>query len=245
MSKKPTLDIILPMYHPPAGWEKVVYTQFKALEHNLLKHFDALHLILVNDGTPQTTPLLTAIDYVICSVPASRVIHKMSNHGKGHTLRVGVADSSADFIMVTDIDFPFEQESMIAMAHQLLNNQADIVAGQRDDTYFGSIPKFRKRLSKVFAWINAHLFKLPVHQTQCGLKGFNQRGKEIFLMTTIDRYLYDLEFLLLAVRQKNIIIAGSEVRLRPGIKLSNISLKTLLQEAVNLVKIFFRAKVQK
>ena len=242
MLKKPALDIILPMYHPPEGWEQVVKTQIRLLQSSLSDHFEAINLILVNDGTPKTIKLTTAIDNLTQSVGSSRVIHKDSNHGKGHTLRIGVSSSTADYIIVTDIDLPFEVESMHNLALQLIQNEADIIAGQRDDSYFGTIPTFRRRLSKIFAWINAHLFKLPVQQTQCGLKGFNQKGKDIFLRTTIDRYLYDLEFLLMAVRHKHITIQGTQVRLRPGVKLSNISLKILFQESLNLVKIFIRAQ---
>jgi hypothetical protein len=72
------------------------------------------------------------------------------------------------------------------------------------------------------------------------LKGFNQRGKEIFMQTSINRYLFDLEFVFLSARKKA-IIKTIEVQLRPEVTLSTMNWKILLQEGGNFLKIFLRS----
>ena len=72
------------------------------------------------------------------------------------------------------------------------------------------------------------LLRIPTDDTQCGLKGFNQVGREVFLSTTIQRYLFDLEFIFLAA-QKNLRIATEEVQLRPDVILSKMNWKKLYQ----------------
>ena len=68
----------------------------------------------------------------------------------------------------------------------------------------------------------------------------NQKGKDIFLQTSIDRYLFDLEFIFLSARNK-LNIKTVEVELRPEIVLSKMNWKILLQEFGNFLKIFAKS----
>ena len=79
--------------------------------------------------------------------------------------------------------------------------------------------------------------RIPTDDTQCGLKGFNAKGKEVFLQTSIDRYLFDLEFVFLSARKK-LTLKKVVVELRPGIELSYMRWGVLMQEFGNFLKIF-------
>jgi hypothetical protein len=70
-------------------------------------------------------------------------------------------------------------------------------------------------------------------------------GKEIFLRTTIDRYLFDLEFVFLAARDPNISIATREIKLREDVQFSRMNFGILRNEFWNFLKIFFRALLKK
>ena len=74
---------------------------------------------------------------------------------------------------------------------------------------------------------------LPVSDTQCGLKGMNEKGKNIFLQTKINRYLFDLEFILYSSKN-HLKIRAIPVELREGIVFGRMNYKILLHESKNL-----------
>ena len=94
----------------------------------------------------------------------------------------------------------------------------------------------RKMLRK----INGKVLQLKVNDTQAGLKGFKSHLKNLFLSTTIDRYLFDLEFIYLLSDFPNTKVVGFPIQLRPDITFSKMNRKILFQEARNFLKIWWR-----
>jgi hypothetical protein len=84
--------------------------------------------------------------------------------------------------------------------------------------------------------------QLKVKDTQSGLKGFNQKGKEVFLKTRIPAFLFDMEFLVLASKRADIRIQWIYVQARQGIVFSTMRAKTILIELFNFVSILFRTE---
>jgi hypothetical protein len=166
------------------------------------------------------------------------------NMGKGYALRRGVKAASAPLVMYTDIDFPFTDYSTHSLIGDLVNQQNDIVAGYRDEKYYlNKMSGFRRFLSKGFRFFIRSIIRLKITDTQCGLKGFNARGREIFLKTKTNRYLFDFEFIYLAGKNKAIKINPIPVRLKDNVVFRKMKLKILLQEAFNLLLILmFRSK---
>ena len=80
---------------------------------------------------------------------------------------------------------------------------------------------------------------MSITDTQCGLKGFNKTGKEKFLSTTINRYLFDFEFIYKVCKNKNLQIVPVEVQLKENVVFSKMRLKILAQESLNLISILF------
>ncbi len=170
----------------------------------------------------------------------TQLIGNKINCGKGHALREGVKAATGDLIIYTDIDFPYTHDSFLKIYSALKNEDADIAIGIRGEKYYSRLPKARMRISKLLRWFIKKFLRIPTDDTQCGLKGFNQKGKEVFLQTTINRYLFDLEFIFLSARN-NLSIKTVEVELRPDIVLSKMNWKILLQEFGNFLKIFVRS----
>ncbi len=160
------------------------------------------------------------------------------NHGKGYALRTGVKQVLEPLCLFTDIDFPYEEASVAAVYEALRAGRGDVVVGTRDEAYYARVPKGRVLISKTLRRSTRLLLGLAVSDTQCGLKGFNQRGRAVFLNGQIDRYLFDLEFIFLASRP----VAGLQViplpvRLKPGIIFSRMSPRILLAESGSFLKI--------
>ena len=232
-----SLDIILPAYNPLPGWEDIVIGRFQSLVKALPDV--KIRLFIVNDGSQRLDENHSAgvIQEVI---PDLQWISYKENRGKGYALRQGVKNSTADFVVYTDIDWPYTEESMIGVIRTLMGS-ADAVIGKRDENYYTHLPPARRRISRLLRSFNAKLLRLKVDDTQAGLKGFRKNIKDIFLSTTIDRYLFDLEFIYLISAKKEIKVIGYPISLRPGITFSKMNRKILFQEARNFLKIWMRS----
>ena len=188
-------------------------------------------LIVVNDGSSGEA---TALNFKRLSelIPEAKVVTYAVNRGKGYALRQGVAASEADLHLVTDADFPYTIGSMRHVV-EVLREQGGIAAGNRDTAYYDRVPVFRRWLSKGLRWLLRNVLRQPVGDSQCGLKAFDNRGKDVFLKTTIDRFLFDLEFLMLA--NGRVPVTPVPVELRDGVMFSKVGWKILATEGRNFL----------
>ena len=231
-----TLDIILPAYNPLPGWEEIVIKRFTSLAKQLPGI--QLQLIIVNDGSSKINENVS-IEKIKKDIQGFQWLTYTQNKGKGYALRKGVEKSISEFIVYTDIDWPYTEESMLGLINELMK-ESDAVIGIRDEAYYGQLPLARRRISRLLKKINAKLLRLKVADTQAGLKGFRKNVKNIFLSTTINRYLFDLEFVYLLSGKKELKVTGYPIALRPGITFSKMNRKILFQEARNFLKIWLK-----
>jgi glycosyltransferase involved in cell wall biosynthesis len=228
------IDVIVPCYNPPEGWQ----TQLTQKMLDIQKLNPHTNWIIVNDGS--SSPLDIAPLEKAGFEKHIFLINHTINKGKGAAIRSGLTVSKSPFIVYTDIDFPYTLDSFWKVIHPILDGEQDICFGIRSKEYFEVIPSTRRRISHVMKQLNKLLFSLPHPDTQCGLKAFNVKGKEILLDTKTNRFLIDLEFLKLANRTKGLKLSPITVYLRPDIQLSEMSLKILIQEFFSLIKIWLR-----
>lgn len=196
----------------------------------------AASLIVVNDGSVRNVDAVN-ITKLKNLIPGVELLSYTENRGKGFALRQGVEAATADFILVTDIDFPYTTESMQLVA-VTLGETGGIVAGNRSTAYYSRVPAFRRWLSRGLRWLLRNVLRQPIDDSQCGLKGFDRAGRAVFLETSIDRFLFDLEFLMLA--HGRVQVTPVPVELRPGIVFTSIGLKVLAAEGSNFLKLFLR-----
>ena len=229
------IALIIPAYNPIPGWSKQVQEQLQLFRNQLPEK--KCTLVLVNDGSTlphfqQETELLAQ---AILNV---HVVSLHINSGKGAALRKGIDAIEAKYYILTDIDFPYTTASMVAIWQALATNETDIAAGNRSQQYYTAIPGFRAWLSQFLRYLIRKRLRLPVDDSQCGLKGMNQKGKELFLQTKTRRYLYDLEFIVKAAADKHLRLAPIPVELRLGVAMRRMTARVLIQEAGNFMKIF-------
>lgn len=226
-----TLTIVLPCYNPSQGWESNVLEEYRLLKAALpLEH---IQLIIMNDGS---TVKVSEESISLFATEGVVFIQRDVNYGKGFTLREGVQQALADKIIYTDIDFPYTHNSFLAIYNAL--KQADVAIGVRSEAYYANMPKARVYISKTLRFFIRKFLSIPTDDTQCGLKGFNIKGKYVFLQTKINRYLFDLEFVFLSARTQ-LSIAQVPVELKSGIVLSKMRGFILLGEGMNFLRILF------
>ncbi|MGN6492719.1 MAG: glycosyltransferase family 2 protein [Agriterribacter sp.] len=228
----PTLAVVLPFYNPPQNWLIHFVERAQELCIELAEKVD-IKYIIVNDGSRDCAPHTQIRD--ACNALNVTYITYKNNAGKGHALREGVKKADCAYTVITDIDFPYSNKDFMSVVSSLLEG-ADVVAGKRSNAYFNNLPVGRKIISKCFILLNRIFFKLPVYDTQAGIKGFNEKGKTVFLQTTINRFLSDTEFILRAYRQ-SLVFKVICLHLRPGVKFSNFGYSTLVAEIKNFIKL--------
>jgi glycosyltransferase involved in cell wall biosynthesis len=218
------------------GWERVLTDNFKQLEAEVADLGVNLRLAVVNDGSPRNVSA-TNIANLQQQLNTVQFIQYEQNRGKGYALREGVKATEADYYVVTDTDFPYTLASMRRVIEVLLA-KGGVAAGNRNTDYYQKVPLFRKLLSKFLRFMLRNVLRIPVTDSQCGLKGFDNAGKAIFLKTTIDRFLFDLEFLMLT--NGNVLVTPVPVELRAGVVFSKVGGKILMTEGRNFLKLFLR-----
>lgn len=228
------IHIIIPCYNPHDGWELELAAHVKDFTAYLQRD---IRLVLVNDAS-QKNVTETAIQFLTDKIPGFTYISYPENKGKGYALREGSRAIGEGIVLYTDIDFPYTFESMRAVV-AALDNGTDVAVGTRDEVYYENTPKRRTIISKILRNMFRVLFHLPVTDTQCGLKGFNLRGKEVFMQTRINRFLFDMEFIALAAKRKDIRLDAVPVTLRNNIHFSRMNAKIIVTELYNFVRIFF------
>ena len=231
----PELAVIIPVYNPSKEWADHLLKQFKSFQQ--VSAETDVQLVIINDGSTNIH-FTDEINTVITGFPNTIILQNEQNKGKGYTLRKGVTVIKARYYIVTDVDMPYTTNSMVAVYKSLTDSICDIAAGNRNKEYYHQIHGFRRSLSLLLRTIIKKRLHLFADDTQCGLKGFNETGKQLFLQTTTNRYLYDLEFMVKACNHTNIRLQSVPVFLRSGIVLRSMSLKILVQESGNFLKIF-------
>jgi glycosyltransferase involved in cell wall biosynthesis len=194
----------------------------------------------VNDGS-HTGIENVCIEKIKSAVPLFQFVAYPQNRGKGFALREGMKNSTAEIVMYTDIDFPYTTESFLQVFDALYQNSCDIAAGAKDTNYYSQTPAVRKLISKLLRFFSKMFLGLKITDTQCGLKGMNEKGKALFFHTSINRYLFDLEFIFLASRNKKLKVSPVEIHLRNNVQFSPTPYNILFTEAGNFLKIFLRS----
>jgi glycosyltransferase involved in cell wall biosynthesis len=229
------LTIVLPVYNPQPEWYLNIEHRFKELK-SLLKDF-SLSLIIINDGS-KVEINKEQISWLKSTIYELSYLEYSENQGKGYALRHAISQVKSDFVMYTDNDFPFQNSSMIEVASRL--ESYDLVVGIKNENYYNQLPAQRKFISKSLRRLIKIVFpKMITSDTQCGLKAMNSKGKDIFLQTTINRYLFDLEFIYNAGKA-GLKCCTVPVELREGIQFSTMNNKVLIHEFKNFLKILVK-----
>lgn len=235
MNNNSSCTIVLPCYNPQPRWAVRIIEQYYAIADKLRV---PIEIILVNDGS---TIIISDNDIHALkqAIPAFRYISYTENRGKGYALRKGIAEAQADIIIYTDVDFPYSGDSLVAIYNTLHKEGYDAAPGIKDKHYYTKVPALRRYISQALRSLIGLFFRIPFTDTQCGLKGFKKNVQPVFLSTTIDRYLFDLEFIRMLYR-KGYKVKPIPVSLNDNVVFSRMNYKLLLPELGNFLKILLK-----
>ncbi len=208
------------------------------VQEKLIKDYE---IVVVDDGSVDATFSLLKENF---SENSKIIITKNSfNQGKGFAIKQGVKYSSGDVIVIidSDLDIPPEQIKKLIIEYQ--NGYDIVITSKFEKESKLKYPIYRKIISMIYYLIVKVLFRLPVKDTQTGLKLF--KGEAIRYAVekmVVKRFAFDLELLAIAYRH-NYSIKSIPVVIDFKRKVGFVGIKVLLNTFIDTLGIFYRLKV--
>lgn len=174
----------------------------RAVSEYMEKTFDDYEIIFSNDGS--TDGCDKAVEEL--SLPHVRVVGYEQNRGKGYAVRKAVLAADGDIVMFTDADLAYGLDVVKRTYDTFIEHpESDMVIGSRNlsaDGYEGYTP-LRKLMSKTYIKVLCIAGGFKLSDSQCGCKAFTGEAvKKIFPRCEVDRFAFDFECILWAVKYK-------------------------------------------
>ena len=222
-----------------------------------------LHIKDVLDQTRYKYEIICVIDGQVDKTyqEALRISHKfpnqikvvgyLTNLGKGHAVRYGMAQSKGDIIGFIDAGFDLNPNSLSILLEHFEWYKADIIIGsKRHPASKVEYPWQRKILSFGYQMIVRILFNFKVRDTQVGMKFFRREVLEKTLpRLLVKTYAFDIEMLSVAnyLGYKRIYEAPVELKMSFSGGLSTIASKGFLRTIWSMLwdtsAVFYRLRI--
>lgn len=174
-----------------------------------------------------------------------RIFAYKENSGKGYAVRFGMSKAKGDLISFLDSGMDISPKGiMMLMAHMEWYNADIIVGSKRHPVSMVNYPFLRKILSVGYHLGAKLLFRLPLTDTQSGIKIFRRDVVEKILpRLLVKRYAMDIEMLAVAryLGFRRIYEAPIEVRFNQAT--SRIDWQTVYKMALDTAAVFYRLHI--
>lgn len=195
---------------------------------------ESIEVLLVDDGSSDDTiaivearPEARAPTTDGVSLRVLRVPHG----GKGAAVRAGMLAATGDPVVFADADMATPPDQLPLLVAALADH--DVALGSRIQPDGSDLratqPGYRRLLGKAFHLLASIWVVGPVHDTQCGFKGFTgAAAQDLFARQQVTSIVFDVELIFLARRRgyRMAIVPirwfdkrGSRMRARPGLAL--------------------------
>ena len=189
-------SLCIPMYNESS----IIKETAQTLHEYMSANFEDYEIIFSNDGSRDDCGKIVED----MNLPCVRVIGYEVNRGKGYAVRVAMLAAEGDIVMFTDADLAYGCDVIGRVADTFAANpEADMVIGSRNlskDGYEG-YTFIRKLASKIYIKVLSVVGGFRLSDSQCGCKAFTGKAaKEIFSRCEVDRFAFDFECILWAVK---------------------------------------------
>jgi len=168
------------------------------------------HVILVDDGSTDRTPLIAK------EMGVSVLSHQM-NMGVGAAFQTGVREAlktDADVVVTYDADGQFRPEEIPSLIAPIIEGEADFVSGTRFSDGFSDLESTwaKKFGNRLFTRIVNRLVGSNFTDTQCGFRAYSREA--LLRLTTFGRFTYTQE-VFLDLASKNMRMKEVPIHVRP------------------------------
>ncbi len=189
------LVVVVPAYNEQETIQETI-TSLKAVTDDIRKVGFELLVYVVNDGSTDKTASLAE------AAGADRIIRHKVNLGLGAAVRSGLAAAkkdNADIAVKFDADLQHDPNDIVPLIEPIVNDEADIVYGNRFDRIEYNMPLVRKTGNKVFTKLMSMLTGWPLKDSQPGIFAVNHDYLVVFNVP--GDYNYTQQILLDAYHQ--------------------------------------------
>lgn len=187
------VSVVIPVYNE----EKNILSCIDTLSGYMSSHFDNYEIIIVNDGSVDSTEKLFLTH--AGSYANLRMISYVQNQGKGYAVKTGMLETAGERIVCTDCDLAYGVEIIGEMAEKL--SEYDLVIGSRNLTKEGhkGYNFARKLASKAYIILLNLAAGFGHTDSQCGIKAYRgEAARRIFRHCKTKGFAFDLEALMIA-----------------------------------------------
>lgn len=184
------ISIIIPVYNGASHLHHTLITLNQFMAPRPLTY----EIIVVDDGsTDRSAQVVKEL-----SLSSVRLISYSPNRGKGYAVRQGIHCARGNSLIFTDVDLPYGIEPIMTLLEALQHSDIAIIDRTLPQSYH-RYPVNRFFSSLLFRLLIRTLYRLPVGDTQAGLKAFRaEAAQKIFRLATVNGFAFDIEILALA-----------------------------------------------
>ena len=161
-------------------------------------------LIVVNDGSTDSTPQVVREAFSAAGPVKTRLIEHYPNRGKGAAVRAGLLGASQPIGLFSDADLSTPIDEASKLVEPIHSGEVDIAFGSRalDRSLIGNHQPWRREQGgRVFNLIVRTATGLPFWDTQCGFKAFRlDVCRPVIEKAQTDGFGFDVELLYLAYK---------------------------------------------
>jgi dolichol-phosphate mannosyltransferase len=195
MTGDPYISIIIPAYNVRSSIGFVMERVVKVLKETQPNY----EVICVSDGSTDDTWKIAekeALKYA----GKVKILGYKKNYGKGFAVRYGMKGAKGSVVGFIDADNEVDPRSLINLLKILKDKKADIVIGSKRNPETNiRYPMYRKIVSFLYFLLVKVLFRLPVSDTQAGVKVFTKKViQSVLPALKIDGFSFDIEILVKA-----------------------------------------------
>ena len=229
------VSLVLPCHNAEAGLTDVLS---RALDE--LGGAGGHEIIVVSDGSTDET-VGVAARFADRGV---RVIEYPDNGGKGHALRVGLAEARGEYVAFMDADGDIGPEALRPFLALMDMYHPDVILGsKRHPLSEVDYPPIRKLLSWAYHKVTRVLFHVNVRDTQTGMKVIRRDVLAAVLPRMVEEgYVFDLEMLVVAKQLGFDRVFEAPVRIDYRFA-SQMSVRTPLRMLAQTIRVFYRRSV--
>lgn len=190
------ISVIIPAFNE----EQNIVLNIKEILDVLDEAAKDYEVVIVDDGSHDQT-YENALD--TCGhLNHVQVVQSHKNIGKGSALKYGFEFVSGDLVAFLDADLDLHPIHILTLFNFLQENDADVAIGsKRHPLSKLDYPTSRTLMSNVYYYLIKALFRLPIKDTQTGVKLFKYKVlKDVFPKVLAKKYAFDLELLANAHR---------------------------------------------
>lgn len=196
-------------------------------------------VVVCDDGSDDGTA--GAADEVALRYEHVTVVSNPVNRGKGGALKTAFAASTGETVVFLDGDLDLPPEQLPSFLQAFAESGTDVLVGaKRAAMARTDYPALRRILSLIYMSVVRLLFRLPVTETQTGLKVFKRSVLAPVLPgLSLERYTFDIE-LLGRIHRLGGRIDAAPVELGPEAA-QGLSTGTLLEMARDTIRIWLHS----